>query len=347
MHVSGHWNFENLRLFENWCLKFGIYYPVFFRFVTYNKMDNNTGKILDLIIIGAGPAGLTASIYASRYRIGHLVIGKEPGGQINEAPRVENWPGTFAVSGFELAKSMREHAEKLGASVVSGSVTNISKTEGGFEIQAHEKKYKAKFVILALGMEYRKLQIPGEREFKGKGVSYCPTCDAAFFQDKTVAVIGGANSAAAAALLLAKYARKIFLIYRGEELKVDPIYRENISKESKIEIVYKTNLRKILGSKSVEKVKLDNPRKGSDELAVDGVFIEIGSEPGVELAEQLKVKTDEQGFIEAGADQSTSIEGVFAAGDATTGSNKMRQVITAAAEGAIAAGSVYKKMQIS
>lgn len=303
-------------------------------------------KIHDLIIIGAGPAGLAASIYASRYKINHLVIGKEPGGQANEAHQIENWPGTLSISGFDLGRKMREHAEKLGAQILMDSVSGVKKNNDIFEITTHTAQYRAKNIILALGMEYRKLQIPGEAEFKGKGVSYCPTCDAAFFKGKIVAVVGGANSAASAALLLSEHANRVYLVYRGEKLKADPAYQEKISKNEKIEVIYSTNIREIKGEKSVEKIILDNKYNENDELEVQGVFIEIGSEPGVGLTKQLGVNVDEQGFIIINPDQSTNVEGIYAAGDATTGSNKMRQILTAAAEGAVAAGSVYKKLQL-
>ena len=302
-------------------------------------------KIYDLIIIGAGPAGLAASIYASRYKIGHFVIGKEPGGQAVEAHNIENWPGTISISGFELTQKMREHAEKLGGKIIMDSVSNIAKGQETFSITTHTAQYQARNVILALGMEYKKLSIPGEEEFKGKGVSYCPTCDAAFFQNKIVAVAGGGNSAASAAQLLSKYASKVFVIYRGEKLKVDPVYLENFAKNEKIEIVYNTNINEIKGDKTVEKIILDEEHDGRSELEVQGVFIEIGSEPGVELAKQLDMTTDEQGFVIVNPDQSTNVEGAYASGDATTGSNKMRQIITASAEGAIAAASVYKRLQ--
>jgi thioredoxin reductase (NADPH) len=307
-------------------------------------MENN---IYDLIIVGAGPAGLAASIYTSRYKVGHLVIGKEPGGQAVEAHKVENWPGTESISGFELTQKMREHAEKLGAKIVMDSVSNIARGENIFEITAHTAQYQAKNVILALGMEYRKLQIPGEEEFKGRGVSYCPTCDAAFFQDKVVAVAGGGNSAASAAGLLAEYASKVYIIYRGEKLRVDPAYLENFAKNEKIEIIYNTNIKEIKGENAVGKIILDKEYDGKGEVEVQGVFIEIGSEPGVELAKQLSLDMDEQGFIVVRSDQSTNVPGIYAAGDATSGSNKMRQILTAAAEGAVAAASVYKKLQMS
>lgn len=302
-------------------------------------------KIFDLIIIGSGPAGMAASIYSSRYKVNHLVIGREPGGQAIEAHNIENWPGTLSIPGYELMQKMREHAEKLGAKIEMDSVSGVAKDGDLFAVTTHAGQYKAKNIILALGMNYKKLNIPGEEKFKGKGVSYCPTCDAAFFKDKIVAVAGGGNSAASAAQLLAEYASKVFIIYRGEKLKVDPAYLENFAKNDKIEIIYGTNITGIKGENAVQKIVLDKEYNAENELEVQGVFIEIGSEPGVELPKQLNVEVDEEGFIIAAPDQSTNVAGVYAAGDATTGSNKMRQVITAAAEGAIAAASVYKKMQ--
>lgn len=302
-------------------------------------------NIYDLIIIGAGPAGLAASIYASRYKINHLVIGREPGGQANEAHKVENWPGTPSISGFELLQKMREHAEKLGAKIVTDSVSAIAKEVDTFKVTTSLSQYQAKNIILALGMEYRKLGIPGEARFKGKGVSYCPTCDAAFFKDKVTAVIGGGNAAGSAALLLAEYVDKVYIIYRGEKLKVDPVYEERILGNKKVEVIYNTNVKEIKGDKAVEKIVLDKNYQNKNELEVQGVFIEIGSEPEMELTKQLGVETDEQGFIKVNPDQSTNVSGIYAAGDVTTGSNKMRQILTAAAEGAIAAGSVYIKLQ--
>ena len=304
-------------------------------------------KVCDVIVIGSGPAGLTASIYSSRYKVKHLVVGKEPGGQANEAHQIENWPGTVSMPGFELLQKMREHAEKLGGEILMDSVSSVSKEGDIFKITTHSGEYQAKNIILASGMEYRKLQIPGEAEFKGKGVSYCPTCDAAFFKEKVVAVVGGGNSAGSAALLLSRYASQVYLIYRGEKLKIDPAYMEKISAERKIEVIFSTNIKEIKGDKAVEKIVLDKQHAGSGELAVQGVFIEIGSEPGVEITNQLGIETDEQGYVKVDSGQTTNISGVWAAGDVTNGSNKLRQIITAAAEGAVAAGSVYKKLQIS
>ncbi len=303
-------------------------------------------KIYDLVIIGGGPAGLAASIYASRYKVNHLVIAKEPGGQAVEAHKVENWPGTVSISGLELTQKMREHAKKLGGEIVMDSVSSAAKAENVFAITTHAGQYRAKNLILALGMEYRKLAIPGEEEFKGKGVSYCSACDAPFFKDKITAVVGGGNSAASAAQLLSEYASKVYVIYRGDKLKCDPSYCANFDKNPKIEIIYSANVKEIKGDGKVQKISLDKEHKGSNELDLGGVFIEIGSEPGVELTRQLGVSTDDQGYIIVNSDQSTNVPGIWAAGDATTGSNKLRQIVTAAAEGAVAAASVYKETNI-
>lgn len=304
-------------------------------------------NIYDLIIIGGGPAGLTASIYASRYKLKHMVFSKESGGQLNEIHKIENYPGYASISGFELAQKMVEQARGLGGEIKTEAIAKIEKRGNLFKVGTSENMYVAKNILLTVGTEYRKMNIPGEKEFKGKGVSYCATCDAAFFKDKIVCVVGGANSAAMAALLLAEYAGKIFLVYRGAQLRCDPVYLEKIKANGKITIIYKTNLAEIKGIEKVGQMILDKEYEGNNSLDTDGVFIEIGSEPGVELAQELGVMTDEKSFIKVNLDQSTNIPGIYAAGDVTTGSNGMRQVITAAAEGAIAAGSIYKRVQVA
>jgi thioredoxin reductase (NADPH) len=304
-------------------------------------------NIYDLIIIGGGPAGLTASIYASRYKLKHMVFSKESGGQLNEIHKIENYPGYASISGFELAQKMVEQARGLGGEIKTEAIAKIEKRGNLFKVGTSENMYVAKNILLTVGTEYRKMNIPGEKEFKGKGVSYCATCDAAFFKDKIVCVVGGANSAAMAALLLAEYAGKIFLVYRGAQLRCDPVYLEKIKANGKITIIYKTNLAEIKGIEKVGQVILDKEYEGNNSLDTDGVFIEIGSEPGVELAQELGVMTDEKSFIKVNLDQSTNIPDIYAAGDVTTGSNGMRQVITAAAEGAIAAGSIYKRVQVA
>lgn len=310
--------------------------------------DAVVDKIYDLIIIGAGAAGLTASVYASRYKLDHLIFGMEPGGQMNEIHALENWPGIISISGHDLISNMVAQVKNFGVNLKSESVSSISKREDGFfEVATGKEKYSARTVIMAMGASYKKMNIPGEKEFTGKGVSYCATCDAMFFRNKVVSVIGGGNSAAVAALELADFASKVYVVYRGERLSADPVWLDRIASNPKIEVIRETNVLEIKGEAKVEKIILDKPLADDKTfLPVDGVFIEIGSEPGIELAQKLGVELDEQKFIKVAPNQETNIGGLFAAGDITTGSNKFRQVLTAAAEGSIAANGAYKKVKL-
>lgn len=304
-------------------------------------------KTYDLIIIGAGAAGLTASVYASRYKLNHLIFGVEPGGQINEIHSLENWPGVIAISGRELIGKMIAQVNNFGVQIKTESISSVRKNEEGiFEVEIGKEKFLAKAVIMAMGTSYKKMNIPGEKEFAGKGVSYCATCDAMFFRDKIVSVIGGGNSAAVVALELADFASKVYLVYRGERLAAEPVWLDKIAANPKIEVIKETNVIEIKGKEKVEKIILDKAIDDKTFLTIDGVFIEIGSEPGIELARKLGVETDDQNFIKVGSDQGTNIEGAYAAGDITTGSNKFRQIIMAAAEGALAANSAYKKLKL-
>ncbi len=299
----------------------------------------------DLIIIGAGPAGLTASIYASRYRIRHLVIGKDLGGTMGLAWQVENYPGFKRISGMELTKKMVEQVKGLGGEIKLSEVSELAKlTEGIFAVKTTGgQTYQAKTLIIATGIRRRELGVPGEKEYLGKGVSYCAVCDAPFFRGKTVAVVGGANAAAQAAVHLAEFAKKVYLIYRRKPLRAEPIWRERVEKNPKIEIIYETNVVRILGKRGlIGGVELDNPYQGNKYLAVDGVFVEIGGVPGTELAKKLGVEVDEKGYIKVGLDMGTNIKGVFAAGDIANAAGELQQIVTACSEGAIAATSVYR-----
>lgn len=300
--------------------------------------------LYDTIIIGSGPAGYSASIYCSRYKLKNLIIGKEPGGQIAEAHIVENYPGFPSIAGNELMKKFKEHAEKFNQNIIQIGVREIIKENNGTftVIDDNEQKYYGKTIILATGTTYRKLQIPGEEDFVGKGVSFCFTCDGPFFKNKTVAVVGGGDSAAMASIYLSEIAKEVYLIFRKDKLTAEPIKQEKIKQNAKIKLVPLTNIKEIKGEQIVKEIKLDNPYKGKKILPIDGVFIEIGSVPSLVLAKKLKIKTDKQGYIEVKADQSTNIKGVFAAGDITNASNKFRQVVVAASEGAISASSAYK-----
>ncbi|HRY82312.1 MAG TPA: FAD-dependent oxidoreductase [Candidatus Moranbacteria bacterium] len=308
-------------------------------------MGNN--KLYDLIIIGAGPAGLSASIYASRYKLDHLIFGVEQGGQMNEIYDIENWPGSTKISGADLIQKFVEHVENFGVKINRESIAGIAKKEDGtFEIKSAKNIYKTRALILAMGAKARKANIPGEKEFTGRGVSYCATCDAMFFREKTVCVVGSGNSAAVVALELTDFAKKIYLITKEEKMSVEPAWLEKISVNSKIELIKGTGVIEIKGENKVEKVVLDKVYKDKNNLEVDGVFIEVGTEPGVELAQKIGVATDEQNYIRVKEDMSTNVSGVFASGDITTGSSKFRQVLTACAEGSIAANSAYKMLKL-
>ncbi|MCX6765979.1 MAG: FAD-dependent oxidoreductase [Candidatus Moranbacteria bacterium] len=305
-------------------------------------MENET---YDLIIIGAGPAGLGASIYASRYKLNHLVIGAEMGGQAVNAWQVENYPGYEKISGRDLTEKFRIQAENLGGKIIQGVVGGVKKNNGEFEVFTEDgKSHKSQSIILALGMKPRKLNIPGEDKFVGKGVSYCATCDAAFFRGKDVVVIGGGDAAATAALHVAEFASKVYVLYRDNYI-FEPVWEEQIKKNPKIELVCCSNVAEIKGDQKVTAVSYEF-QGAKKELPAQGVFIEIGSVPGVAIAKELGIETDEQGYIIVDRTQATNIENVFAAGDVTTGSNKFRQIITAVAEGAVAAGSTYKKLKL-
>lgn len=301
----------------------------------------------DLIIIGAGPAGLSASVYASRYKLDHLIFGVEQGGQMNEIYKIENWPGDISVSGKDLIDRMAAHVENYGIKVRHEPVISLKKSEDGFfEAETATDKFQAGCIILSMGAEYKKINIPGEKEFIGKGVSYCATCDAMFFKGKTVAVIGGGNSAAGVALELKDFAKKIYLVHEEKKLSTEPVLLDKIKSEEKIETVDETGVLEIKGENKVEKIILDKVYKDKTYLDIDGVFIEVGTEPGIELARKLGLETDEHNYIVVKEDMSTNIPGIFAAGDITTGSSKFRQVLTASAEGAIAANSAYKMLKL-
>ena len=298
-------------------------------------------KEYDLIIIGSGPAGLTAGIYASRYNLNFLIIGELPGGAISEAHKVCNYPSQNEISGFELTQKMLSHLKSLKGEVRQKRIDSIKKGKDFFMVKTSNEEYKAKKIVLATGRDKIKLDVPGEEELLGKGVSYCATCDAAFYKDKVVSVVGGGNSAITAALLLSEYAKKVYIIYRKDSFfRAEPAWIEQLEKEKKIEPVFNAVVTKINGKDSVESVVLDNGKK----LEVDGIFIEIGFKPKKDFVDELGLKTDEKGYIITDKFQKTNISGLFAAGDGTD--NHLKQVITASAEGAIAVTSAYEELKL-
>jgi len=307
-------------------------------------MDKTNIEIYDLIIVGGGPAGLSSSIYASRYRIKHLVLSEQLGGTIIWAHKVENYPGVSGLSGLDLAQKFIDHAKSLGMNLITSQVNEIKKDDKGiFVLSTVEgKTYRSKAVILAMGTKRRELKVPGEKKFIGRGVSYCTTCDAAFFKDKTVAVVGGANAACSGASHVASFAKKVYLLYRKNALKAEPSWIKEIEAKKNIEILYEINIKEIIGTGRVEKIILDKSHNGSNELFVDGVFIEIGGVPISKLATDLGVLIDKDGYIETKRDMSTNIPGLFCAGDLNSFWKDFQQVITAGASGAVASYSVYQ-----
>lgn len=296
----------------------------------------------DLIILGAGPAGLSAAIYASRYKINHLVIGNVFDGSLAKAHKIENWPGEKSISGSDLIMKFYEQTKNLGAEILQEEVVEISRDNETFIIKTSlNKTYQSKAILIALGTKHRKLNISGEEEFLGRGVSYCAVCDGAFFKNKIVAVVGGSNSAAMAAEMLSEYTEKTYVIYRKEPMRCEPVILERLEKNPKIEIIYNTNVTKVAGDKKVELIEIDNKYNDSDKIKLDGLFIEVGAVPFVNLVKKLGVETGKGNCIIIDQSGATNIDGVYAAGDITDGSNELRQIVTAVSEGAIAATSIY------
>lgn len=296
----------------------------------------------DVVIIGGGPAGLAAAIYASRNMLRTAVISKDFGGQVLDAHSVENYPGFVKATGEELMKKFREHAEHFGAELIQATVQDIGVDGDYFIVRTDKGETKAPAVIYATGSTHRKLGVPGEEEFAGRGVSYCAICDAALFKDKVVAVIGGGNTAFMDADLLTQHASKVYIVHRRDEFRAEPVWVERLKKNPKVEFITPYVVERIEGKDRVEKLVIKNRETGeTKELSVDGVFIDIGMIPQTELAKRLGVKLNERGYIIVSEDQSTNIPGFFAAGDVTTGMNNIHQIVTAAAKGAIAALSAY------
>jgi thioredoxin reductase (NADPH) len=299
-------------------------------------------KVYDLLIIGSGPAGYTASIYASRYKIDHLVIGQVSGGQVSEAHRICNFPSLPKVTGMELTQKIREHVKTLGAEEINDLVTDMINENGTFKVKTQGKKeFETKTILLSIGTERRKLDLPNEDKFIGKGVSYCATCDGGFFKDKVVSVVGGSDAANTASLYLAEVASQVYQIYRKDKLRGEPSWVDQIKKNSKIKVIYNANVSELIGSERLEEIKLDTGEK----IKTDGLFIEIGSEPNIKVLNQLTLELSESNYIKVDQAQKTNISGVWAAGDITTGSNGFQQIVTACAEGAIAVEDIFKFLQ--
>lgn len=299
----------------------------------------NKGKDYDLIAVGAGPAGMTAGTFGARSGLKTLVLEKGIcGGLSNEATEIDNYPGFRMIGGMELADKMKEQTAEYA---------EIDELEGVNKIEIHEKEkkmvvstekgsYLSNAVVLCTGTKKRKLNVKGENEFLGRGVSYCATCDGFFFKDKSVMVVGGGNSAVRGALYLKNVGCEVTLIHRRDKLRAEQYLQKNLEKAG-VHILWNSVVKEIKGDKAVRGVvRYDKERGIEDELAVDGVFVYVGEEPVNALAKQMGVKLDENGYIITDKSQRTSRERVYAAGDITGG---VRQIVVACAEGAIAATS--------
>ena len=295
----------------------------------------------DLIIIGGGPAGITAGIFSVRRALKTLILEDITApSQAMEAQIIDNYPGLPDISGIDFMEKLKEHAKKLNIEIREERVLSLLKEKNEFKVKTEKNEYETKAIIIATGARYRKALIPGESEFVGKGVSYCPTCDAPFYKDKKVAVIGGGDSAVSGALLLKEIGADVILIHRRNELRAVESLQKKLF-ELKIKVKWNKIPVEIKGKDFVNSLIVqDVNTKEKEEIPVDGVFICIGTVPTSELAKDLGIEMDENGFIKVNKNQETNVKGVFAAGDCCD--NPLKQIISACSDGAIASTSAYK-----
>ncbi|UCH05102.1 MAG: FAD-dependent oxidoreductase [Candidatus Thorarchaeota archaeon] len=295
----------------------------------------------DLVVIGSGVTGYAAAMYAARLDLSVAVIGDVDGGTITLTDDVANYPGFIQLTGKELADKLKEHALDYPVTIETGTVADVFRdSQDFFYVVTNNKTFLAKTVLFATGMKERELEVPGHDELRNRGVSYCALCDAPLFKDKVVAVIGGSDSAAKEALLLAKYCPKVYMIYRKAKIRPEPINARRIEADSGIEVITETNVTEVFGDSRVTGVRLDKPFNGSDVLELDGIFVAIGGIPYSDLAKKLGVETNEKGEIAIDRSSRTNVEGVFAAGDVAD--TEFKQAITGVAEGVHAAYQAYR-----
>ena len=309
-------------------------------------MANET--IYDVLIAGQGAAGYAAAMYAARYQISPVVFGAVFGGETATGGLIENYPGYPEIDGFELMMKFREHAQKYGVPIVDEDAAKIERRSDCFELTTDEgSTYLGASVILAVGRERRTLGLEHEVEWTGRGVSYCSTCDAPLHRDNVVGVVGGGDSAVKGAALLSKYARQVYVVYRRESFtRPEPVNLRQLESSDNVTTLFNTNVVKLLGDNGLDGVVLDRAHAGSSELALNGLFIEIGADPRVELAEQLGLELNELNEVRVDKHGRTNVDGVFAAGDLTDASGDLKQTITAAASGALAATAAYEYVSI-
>ena len=300
----------------------------------------------DTIILGGGAAAYSAAIYSCRYDMKTLLIADAQGGEAATAGVIENYPGVKKIDGFELMQTMREQVKELGAEMVTGHAELVSNVHHCFQVRAGKELYQGKTLIIAVGMEQRLLSIPNEKELCGKGIHYCATCDGPVFRGKTVGIVGGGDSAVKWANQMGSYAKQIYIIAREDNLdRAEPVNRDRLSQWKNVTILLDTEVKELHGSNKLDGVTLSKPYQKSSHLALDGLFVAIGAVPRSEIPAQLSVHLDERGQIIVDRMMKTSVDGVYAAGDITDATGSFKQVVTGAAQGALAATSAFHDVQ--
>jgi len=295
----------------------------------------------ELIIIGAGPAGLTAGIYAGRRELKTLILEEKiPGGAAADSPLIENYPGFKSIGGRELMNRMLEHCKSFGAQIHElESVKELNLNQQEKVVKTARVTYRAKAIIVATGSHHRELGVPGEKEFRGRGVSYCATCDGPFFKDKRVIVVGGGNTAAVSALFLADIASEVSLVHRRNQLRAEEAIFRELQRKG-VKFFWNSVVKEIRGENLVKSAVIYNQKTGETrEIEVDGIFINIGEEPNSQIAKAAGIKVDERGYIIVDSRQRTNIPGVYAAGDVTN--CPVKQIGTAVGQGIVAAEEAY------
>lgn len=302
--------------------------------------DKNENTMYDVVIIGAGPAGMTAAIYSSRANLKTALIERGvPGGQMMNTEDVENYPGFDSILGPDLSTKMFEHSLKFGAEYLYGNVQEITRIDDDFLIELGSKKIQSKTVIIATGTKYRMLGIPGEEKLRGRGVSWCAVCDGAFFKNKELVVVGGGDSAVEEAMYLTKFAKKVIVIHRKDTFRAQKILQERLSKNEKIDVIWNHTVEEVMGEEKVESVKIKNVETGVVQyFKTDGVFIYIGMDPISDPFKNLGI-TNSSGYIVTDEYMNTPVPGLFAIGDVRQ--KKLRQIVTATSDGSLAAQEAY------
>jgi thioredoxin reductase (NADPH) len=300
-------------------------------------------KRYDVLIAGQGAAGFSAALYAARYQMSTIIVGGIFGGETATGGIIENYPGYPEIDGFDLMLKFREQVDKYGVPVIEENINSIDRSDDEFTVTTEGGlTFKATTAILAIGRERRRLWLDHEEEWTGRGVSFCSTCDAPMHHGNTVAVVGGGNAAVEGAVLLSKYAEQVYLVYRQDQFtRPEPINLQLLDAAKNVKQVMGTRVMELKGDDGLSGIVLDNEVRGSKELELDGLFIEIGADPRSELASKLGAELNDGGEVLVDKEMRTRVHGLFAAGDLTNASGDLKQTITAAAQGAIAATAAY------